>query len=105
MTILSVCYDYRDIARGKERVPIPVTNDVDSTNYPTDFVYVTESVWTSPVPINTTISSLQVPVFTTTSSFINISYFGVAPHCLAIIQFRGSNSNANNISVTHMIFH
>ena len=60
--IFSVCYDYRDIARGKERVPIPVTNDVDSTNYPTDFVYVTESVWTSPVPINTTISSLQVPV-------------------------------------------
>ena len=50
----------RDIARGKEKVPIPVTNDVDDSNFPTDFTYVTESVWTSPVPINTMISSLSV---------------------------------------------
>lgn len=60
---LSISMLFRDIARGKERMPIPVTNDADNTNYPTDFVYVTESVWTSPVPINTTISSLSVSKF------------------------------------------
>lgn len=51
---------FRDIARGKERIPIPVTNDVDSSNYPTDFTYVMESVSTAPVPVNTMISSLSV---------------------------------------------
>ena len=55
-----ICDYCRDIARGKEKVPIPVTNDVDDSNFPTDFTYVTESVWTSPVPINTMISSLSV---------------------------------------------
>ncbi|XP_067941457.1 histone-lysine N-methyltransferase EHMT2-like isoform X2 [Watersipora subatra] len=49
---------HQDIAKGKERVPIPVTNDLDDTNYPTDFIYITDSVCTSPVPINNLINSL-----------------------------------------------
>jgi len=50
----------RDIARGKEKQHIPVTNDVDDTNYPQDFTYVTESVWTSQLCINNMINSLAV---------------------------------------------
>jgi len=64
---LYFCY-YSDIARGKEKVPIPVVNDADDCNYPTDFTYVTESVFTSHVPVNTTINSLNVSVSTLPST-------------------------------------
>lgn len=67
----------RDIARGKEKVPIPVTNDVDDENYPTNFTYVTQSVWTTPVPINTMISSMSV-----SDDFIVCNYYHLVVECI-----------------------
>ena len=45
---------------GREANPIPVVNDTDDENYPTDFQYVKENVETSPMNVNRVITSLQV---------------------------------------------
>ncbi|XP_001604667.2 histone-lysine N-methyltransferase EHMT2 isoform X1 [Nasonia vitripennis] len=48
-----------DISRGKESNPVQCVNGFDSEDKPTDFVYVTESCFTSKVNVDRTITSLQ----------------------------------------------
>ncbi|XP_058802686.1 histone-lysine N-methyltransferase EHMT2 [Phymastichus coffea] len=48
-----------DISRGKETNPVQCVNGFDLEDKPTDFVYVTESCFTSRINIDRTITSLQ----------------------------------------------
>ena len=45
---------------GREANAIPVVNCFDDVNYPQDFLYVADYVETSPINVNTVITSLQV---------------------------------------------
>ncbi len=44
---------------GLEQNAVPVVNDIDDENYPTDFLYVIENVETSPMNVNRCITGLQ----------------------------------------------
>ncbi|XP_077995961.1 histone-lysine N-methyltransferase EHMT1-like [Glandiceps talaboti] len=48
----------RDLSRGRERLPIPVYNQIDLTPPPDDFVYIVESCLTQPLYIHNTINHL-----------------------------------------------
>lgn len=57
----SQCYSiYSDITRGKEANPIQCVNSFDDEQPPTDYVYVTENCFTSPLHVDRTINSLLV---------------------------------------------
>lgn len=56
----SICYVYRDIALGQERVSISCVNSVDSEPYPDGYKYIPENCVTSPMNIDRNITHLQV---------------------------------------------
>ena len=61
--MIEACFVYRDISYGKEGNAMPVVNCADDENYPTDFLYVTDYVETTPMNVNRVITSLQVRYF------------------------------------------
>ena len=52
--------DFRDVSLGKEQYPIPIVNDYDDENYPTDYQYVVDYVESTPMNVNRVITNLQV---------------------------------------------
>ncbi|CAG5035106.1 unnamed protein product [Parnassius apollo] len=48
-----------DISNGRELYPVPCVNEIDDTPLPDDFTYVTRHVTPSPVPVDTSLSTLQ----------------------------------------------
>lgn len=50
---------HRDISLGRENQAVSAINSIDEHPAPLDFLYITESVETSPLPINRTVTSLQ----------------------------------------------
>ena len=51
---------HRDISLGRENQAVSAINSIDESPAPLDFLYVTESVETTILPINRTVTSLQV---------------------------------------------
>lgn len=49
-----------DITLGREKVPIPCVNSVDSEPYPENYKYISENCVTSPMNIDRNITHLQV---------------------------------------------
>ena len=49
-----------DITRGKESNPIQCVNGFDNDPPPTDYLYITENCFTSPLHVDRTINSLMV---------------------------------------------
>jgi hypothetical protein len=66
---------------GRETHPIPVVNGVDQETYPQDFLYVQTSIETSPMNINTAMSSLQVVSTRLSLSFLVLALLVVRPLC------------------------
>ena len=54
---------HRDISLGRENQAVSAINSIDESPAPLDFLYVTESVETTPLPVNRTVTSLQVRIF------------------------------------------
>ncbi|CAK1599333.1 unnamed protein product [Parnassius mnemosyne] len=48
-----------DISNGRELYPVSCVNEIDDTPLPDDFTYVTRHVTPSPVPVDTSLSTLQ----------------------------------------------
>ena len=51
---------HRDISLGRENQAVSAINSIDEHPAPLDFLYINESVETTPLPINRTVTSLQV---------------------------------------------
>ncbi|XP_070534520.1 histone-lysine N-methyltransferase EHMT2-like [Ptychodera flava] len=49
----------RDISRDRERIPVPVVNNVDTTPAPDDFLYITNSCETQPLYVDANITNLS----------------------------------------------
>lgn len=53
------CMLCRDLSLGRDPSAVTVVNGVDRADYPSDFVYITDYVETTPLNINRCINSLR----------------------------------------------
>lgn len=57
--LMSDKFLHRDIAKGREKYPIPIVNRIDDEKPPTDYTYIAENCETSATNMDRTITSMQ----------------------------------------------